>query len=490
MRAVVVLFDSLSRRYLPSYGNSHVIAPNFERLEKMSQTFERYYTGSMPCMPARRDFQTGRYNFMHRCWGPMEPFDFSFIEELNHHEIYTHLVTDHSHYIQDGGATYHNRYRTFEIFRGQEGDRWMPQGLADNYEESQRLINKRGLSVIQQMANRTKIREETDFPTVRTINAGIEFLKNYADKDEWFLQIECLDPHEPFYSPEKYRRLYGLEEDGDPAEWPAYGKMQGGQKEDIESMRREYEALITMCDFHLGKIMDVMDEHDMWKDTLLIVTTDHGLMLGERGYLGKNFQPPYEELSHIPLYIHDPRGAMGVRRTALVQMIDMAPTLLAWFGIPLPLDLDGRDLFPVIRDDTSVHETILFGINGGHACIYDGEYIYMRAAVEEDNKSLINYTLMPTMMRGFVDKELLKRAELIKGNRFTNGIPCLKIAMKTYVDSFGFGSLLFDMKCDMNQINPLHDSETEKKMADKLIQAMKRIEAPQEEYVRLGLKQD
>ena len=46
------------------------------------------------------------------------------------------------------------------------------------------------------------------------------------------------------------------------------------------------------------------------------------------------------------------------------------------------------------------------------------------------------------------------------------------------------------MKCDMNQINPLHDSETEKKMADKLIQAMKRIEAPQEEYVRLGLKQD
>ena len=68
MRAVTIMFDSLNKRYLPPYGAQDVVAPNFERLAKRAVTFDNFYCGSMPCMPARREIHTGRYNFLHRSW--------------------------------------------------------------------------------------------------------------------------------------------------------------------------------------------------------------------------------------------------------------------------------------------------------------------------------------------------------------------------------------------------------------------------------------
>lgn len=76
----------------------------------------------MPCMPARRELHTGRYNFLHRGWSPLEPFDDSMPEILKKNGIHTRTVTDHKHYWRDGGATYHSRYSTYEFIRGQEGD--------------------------------------------------------------------------------------------------------------------------------------------------------------------------------------------------------------------------------------------------------------------------------------------------------------------------------------------------------------------------------
>lgn len=75
MRAITVMYDSLNRKYLPNYGDNLSIMPNFRRLAKKTVTFDNFYVGSLPCIPARRELHTGRYNFLHRCWGPLEPFD-------------------------------------------------------------------------------------------------------------------------------------------------------------------------------------------------------------------------------------------------------------------------------------------------------------------------------------------------------------------------------------------------------------------------------
>src|SRR5450756_1722676 len=111
----MVMFDSLNRRMLSPYAQepgacTWVQTPEFNRLAEHSVTFDNAYVGSMPCMPARRELHTGRYNFLHRSWGPLEPFDDSMPEILKQNGIATHLASDHYHYWEDGGCTYHNRY--------------------------------------------------------------------------------------------------------------------------------------------------------------------------------------------------------------------------------------------------------------------------------------------------------------------------------------------------------------------------------------------
>ena len=115
MRAIMLMFDTLSKDFLSNYGNDWIQTPNFDRLRE-KRLLSIILWGSMPCMPARRELHTGRYNFMHRMWGQLEPFDHSIFDVLQQNGIYCHLVTDHSHYFEDGGATYHNRYSTWEGF--------------------------------------------------------------------------------------------------------------------------------------------------------------------------------------------------------------------------------------------------------------------------------------------------------------------------------------------------------------------------------------
>ncbi|WP_125615132.1 hypothetical protein [Actinomadura sp. WAC 06369] len=95
--------------------------PAFPRLAARTVTFDNCYAGSVPCCPPA-GAAYGAYNSLHRGWGPLEPFDDSMPQMLTENRVYTHLVTDHRHYWEDGGATHHGRYRTFEFFRGQEGD--------------------------------------------------------------------------------------------------------------------------------------------------------------------------------------------------------------------------------------------------------------------------------------------------------------------------------------------------------------------------------
>ena len=131
----MVMFDSLNRRFLQSYGCTETITPNFLRLQKRAAQFENSYAASLPCIPARRELHTGRYNFLHRSWGPMEPFDDSAPRILRENGVHSHLVSDHGHYWEDGGSTYHTQYSTWENIRGEEGDMWKP--LAGGVEDDE-----------------------------------------------------------------------------------------------------------------------------------------------------------------------------------------------------------------------------------------------------------------------------------------------------------------------------------------------------------------
>lgn len=358
MKAIMVMFDSLNRHMLPPYGGDWTHAPNFARLAARAVTFDNAYAGSMPCMPARRELHTGRHNFLHRSWGPLEPFDDSMPELLKQNGVYTHLVSDHPHYWEDGGATYHGRYHTWEFFRGQEGDPWKGQVAEPSIPEDLKQV-RFGEGYRQYWVNRPHMATEDRHSQTLTFDAGLDFVRTNRDADRWFVQIETFDPHEPFFSPQRYKDLYPHDYEGPHFDWPDYKRVVETD-EQVDHGRLEYAALLSMCDHSLGRVLDTMDELGLWEDTLLVVNTDHGLLLGEKGWWGKSVQPWFNELVHLPLFAWDPRtAAAGARREALVQTVDLAPTFLEFFGVDLPDDMQGSPspwprTCPLVRPGSSV----------------------------------------------------------------------------------------------------------------------------------------
>jgi arylsulfatase A-like enzyme len=489
MKAIMMMFDSLNRHMLQPYNCKDTLTPNFKRLAEKSVTFDNAYVASMPCMPARREIHTGRINFLHRSWGPLEPFDDSMPELLKNNGVYTHLITDHYHYWEDGGATYHPRYNSCEIVRGQEGDPWkasvkepiLPATLGgrDNCLWRQDWVNRKYMQGIER------------HPQTLTINLGLEFIDKNKDSDHWFLQIEEFDPHEPFFAPEEYRELYPDGYKGPHFDWPNYTRTTE-TGEQIEHVRNEYKALLSMCDHTLGLLLDKMDAENMWEDTLLIVNTDHGFLLSEHDWWGKCVMPWYNENAHIPLFVWDPRcRKAGERRSSLVQGIDLAPTLLDYFHIDIPKDMIGKSLKATIASDVPVREAGIYGIHGGHVNCTDGRYVYMRAPVSSDNQPLNNYTLMPTHMRNRFSIEDLRKAELNEPFSFTKGCKVLRVPSTGIPEldfsAYSFGTMLFDLEKDPGQEHPIQDEKIEQRMLQLMTSIMEENDCPREQYVRLGI---
>jgi arylsulfatase A-like enzyme len=405
-------------------------------------------------------------------------------EILKKNGVYTHLASDHYHYWEDGGATYHSRYSSWEVERGQEGDAWKGE-VADPV-----VPEHRGFSMRQDWVNRTYMRAEKDFSQTRTFDRGLEFIRTNACEDNWFLQIECFDPHPPFQVPQRFLELYPSDYQGPLFDWPHYAPVaEDDSPEAIAECRRRYAALVSFCDFSLGRVLDAMDQENLWEDTLLIVTTDHGFLLGEHGWWAFVNPPFYNPVSCKPLFIWDPRcGKTGERRQALVQTHDLPATLLDFFCVPRPSDMQGVPLAGTIRADAAVRDGALFGVFGGQVNVTDGRYVYMRAPPAPDNRPLHNYTLMPTHMKRRFSPEELATAQLVPPFSFSKGCPLLKVPAEPFMQqAYSLGNLLFDTQADPEQKKPLNDREIEARMIALMRRLMKENDAPEDQYMRLGL---
>ena len=373
------------------------------------------------------------------------------------------------------------------MIRGQEGDFW--KGEVKGFKENLDLHRQDGI-------NRNYMEPEENHPHVKTCYAGLEFLEKNYEEDNWYLHIEYFDPHEPYFVPEKYKKMYTEQET--PFDWPFYGEVEEGGKE-VEDARINYRAVLSMMDYYLGKILDFMDENDMWKDTMLIVNTDHGYMLGEHGYFGKNYMPCFDEIVHTPFFLWVPEiGHAGERREQLCQTIDIAPTILDYFGIEPDKDMKGKSLLRVLGNNEKIHDYILFGYFGKHVNITDGRYVYMRSGRKADG-CLNNYTVVPLhMFHPFSVEELAQtQRELTDEFEFTKGVPVMKIPAKgstspdntcyQFEEHMKYGDLLFDLEEDGEQRSPIKDAALEQKMIEAMRQLMAENEAPEELYKRIGV---
>lgn len=484
MKTVFILMDSLNRHYLSAYADTWVKTPNIDRLAAGSTVFDNHCCGSLPCMPARRELMTGRLNFMEAPWGPIEPWDECLPVELrNRKNTYSHMITDHYHYFHSGGEAYHTLFDTWEFQRGQEADVWRPLVKAPAVPEY-RGRNRTAYWVNREFYDPER---EEDYPTPQCFMRAVEFLQNNHAEDNWHLHLEVFDPHEPFVCPSKYREMYRDTWDGRYYfDWPEYAPV-AEEPEAVDHIRRSYAGVLTMADVWLGKLLDKMDELDMWKDTAVVLTTDHGHLLGEHGYWAKNYMQDYRELSHIPLMIYHPDiGMRGRRVSALTAAMDLMPTLMDMHGARLPSHVHGKSLLHLLRQDEQHHDAVLYGYFGKDINLYDGRYAYCRQPLE--NTFAYHHTAMPRGFSGFLDRDSLASAEMGIFLGHTGGIPHyrIKAPSRKHIHPLPFNPI-YDLREDPGQEKPIRDTGLEERLGQKMAVLMRRYEAPENEFARVGL---
>lgn len=483
MKAVFVLLDSLNRNYLPIYGNDWVQAPNIGRLAQHGVVHDNHWLGSAPCMPARRDILTGRMNFLERNWGPIEPFDVPLTRNLHRAGVRTHMETDHYHYFHVGGENYHTQFDTWRFHRGQERDCWQSSTRAPA--EPDHL----GQWSAQYALNARTFTSADEYPTPRTFLGAIDWLRANEGADDFLLWVEGFDPHEPFDSAPEYFERYADDWRGPLNLWSGYREAEGGPA-GVAHLRRRYAGTLTMADAYLGKLMAELERQGVYEDTLIILTTDHGHLIGEHGFTGKNSSHVWNELGNLPFVVKLPgnRNA-GERRSQLTQNIDVMPTLLDYFGAPCEHAIHGESLRGVLEQDAPVsREAALYGWFGMPVNVTDGLFTYMRAAARPENDPLYLHYQIPTTYsyHALPGAGMYRDAEFGAFLPYTN-LPVVRARANMLRREIVAATQLFDLERDPGQERNLAGAGVEARYVELLRQTMAKMDAPPSQYERLGL---
>jgi arylsulfatase A-like enzyme len=497
--AIVLLLDSLNRHMLGAYGGREFATPNLDRLAARSVRFTKHYSASLPCMPARHDILCGAWDFLWRPWGSVELWEDAITYPLRQAGVVSQLISDHPHLFETGGENYHVDFTAWDYQRGHEGDAWKtkadPSWAGSPHIGFQRHMpydNSRGY-----------FKTEADFPGPRTMAAAADWLDDNAGAhDRFFLFVDEFDPHEPFDTPDSYIDRYLPEREGPPLIWPPYGVglvKRGVMKQgEARQIRARYGAKLTMIDHWLGKVLDRIDAKNLWDDTIVILCTDHGHYLGEKDVWGKPAVPMYETLGHIPFLIAAPGLKPGVN-DALTTSVDIFATLADLFGIgdKVRQRTHGKSLLPLLSGEaTSVRDWLLAGVWGREVHLIDGQHKYARAPVAANRPLGAWSNRWSTMPTHFLTRE--QEMPLPDDRARLDRMPGAKVPVirQTWDESDPVpfwagqrfsGNHLYDLSNDPAEDNNLAGSGIEKDFAALLREAMKSIDAPEEQFVRLGL---
>lgn len=187
-----------------------------------------------------------------------------------------------------------------------------------------------------------------------------EWIDTVPDDYPWHLFVSFVGPHDPFDPPAAYADRYrdaamppaarGAE-DGKP-DW-VNARRRDLSDEEIAVTRRQYCAAIELIDDQVGRIIEAVEQRGMADDTIIVFASDHGEMLGDHGLYTKSV--PYEAALRVPLIAAGPGITGGRTSDALVELIDVNPTLCAMAGLPAQEGLDARDFSGMLSGEQSTH---------------------------------------------------------------------------------------------------------------------------------------
>lgn len=368
----------------PCYGDPVVKTPNLERLAARGVVFNRAYCQQAVCSPSRSSLLTGRRPDTTRVYDLVTHFRTALPD----------VITLPQHFKLNGytarsvGKIYHGGY--------DDPKSWSAPaefGKAPGYgPEGQELLKK--LREEARKAGKDLSKREnqprgpaTESPDVRdaeltdgaTAHRAIELLNEMKD-GPFFLAVGFLKPHLPFVAPKKYWDLYKpsdirLATNPNPpldapkyawhnsGELRAYHDMPKNDKPFTEAQARRlvhgYYAAVSFMDAQLGRVLDELDRLKLSDRTVIVLWGDHGWQLGEHGMWCKHCN--YETSARAPLIVAVPgRKAAGKKSDALVEFVDIYPTLAEACGLPQPAGVEGTSLTPLLDDPARAWKSAAF----------------------------------------------------------------------------------------------------------------------------------
>ena len=368
---LLVIIDSLRPDHIGAYGSPQVQTPNIDSLAARGLRFNRAFPEAMVTLPARRSIFTSRRIFPFRNfvpnkelgispgWEPIkDPDRTTFTSEFKRAGYWTAQISDNPFLAFT--KVYEPFRETFDRWEGIVGqsternppesvslktvDHWLPPVLRDKrYTTGMRAY----------LANNGGGVDEEQTCAARVYKKAIDVLDDAVLRQPFCMTVDSFDPHEPWSPPSKYIDMYG-----DPGyEGPEIGVTRYGNSsyltpEQLRRLHAVYAAEVTMTDHWLGKFLDAFRERELHENTVILLLSDHGYLLGERGLTGKVPSQLHPELAQVPFIVVHPDGRRaGEVSSQFASTHDVGPTLLSLVDIDRPSWMEGLDLSPLLDGD-------------------------------------------------------------------------------------------------------------------------------------------
>ncbi len=386
MNIILVVFDSLRKDSIGFYGEppwGKIHTPNLDALAKESLVMTRAFPESLPTLPTRRALYTGRrvYPFVLSDfrlkgdfvgapgWGPIPEPEPTLAEMLKENGYRTGLVADVYHMFKPS-KNYWRGFDQWIFLRGQETDTYRSgpepsREMIDHWLQPELQTNDYRRNFIRQcLKNMYDRTVEEDYFNARVMIESAKWLQQNRDAEKFFLVVESFDPHEPWFVPEHYRRMYDTDTKREQV-ISLYGDTSTLAPDLLRRTQANYSGLVTMCDRWFGHLYETMRTLGLLENTLLIVTADHGHSIGDNGFMGKRGYPSSREVYDVPLIVRHPRGiGAGKQSDLFVQHPDISATILEFAGVTPAEPIDGISFWRAATQDGRPirdHVTVAWG---------------------------------------------------------------------------------------------------------------------------------
>lgn len=342
---------------IAALGNEYINTPHLDKLVETGTAFTHAYCQNPICTPSRASFLTGYYpRPIRACSNGNEKWE-------NAAPLITKTLTDIGYDCGLAGKLHlsaaHNRieprpddgYRIFH-WSHHPHDSW-PKGHA--YQEWLLSQGTGGYNALKKKNGEIPVKYHQ---TTWCADRAIDFMKEKR-KGPWLFSLNCFDPHPPLDPPKEYLDRFDIDSLPDvpfkPTDVEEHKKLkdvffQSDCKKPDERQAKmnlaKYWAMIELIDDNVGRLLDTLDKTGQRDNTLVIFTSDHGNMVGHHGLMAKGCRF-YEGLMRVPLIMSLPGTVkQNVKNDALVELVDIVPTLLQLTGLPVDKSMHGKSLLP------------------------------------------------------------------------------------------------------------------------------------------------